>query len=340
MSIKILGDKLPNIPWEDKPAGCEDAMWRFSGNPIMGRHKTARSSRIYNSGCMPYGDRFVGIFRSDHKDGNHYIHLGWSDDAINWDIDDSVINWVDEDGQPYQPAYAYDPRLLKIEDDYYIIFCTDFGNGPTIGLGKTRDFKTFVRMPNPFLICNRNGVLFPRKIGGYYQMMSRPSDFGHTPFGDIYLSKSKDMRMWGYHTKMMSKGGSPMQNLKIGAGTVPIETDKGWLMFYHGVQLTCNGYIYSIAAALLDIDNPGIVLRRSKDYLITPEMDYETVGMVANVCFPCGSLADAETGRIAVYYGAADTHIAVAFTTAGEVYDWLMREDNYACCYGDDIVIR
>ena len=94
------------------------------------------------------------------------------------------------------PIYAYDPRLVKVEDTYYIIWCQDF-YGAAIGMAKTTDFKTFTRIENPFLPFNRNAVLFPRKINGNFMMLSRPSDSGHTPFGDIFLSESPDLVYWG-----------------------------------------------------------------------------------------------------------------------------------------------
>ena len=137
----------------------------------------------------------------------------------------------------------------------------------------------------------------------------------------------------------MSRGGSGWwQGLKIGAGPIPIETDKGWLLFYHGVTNTCNGYVYSFGASLLDIDCPSKVLLRSKDYLLTPEKSYEISGNVPNVCFPCATLNDSETGRIAIYYGAADTYIAVAYTTVQKIYDRLLNTKEKVP--GDDIEFR
>lgn len=333
-TIKISGESLPNIPWEEKPVDCSDVIWRYSKNPIIKRNPIPNIARIYNSAVLPFGDGFIGVFRCEHKNCSPRLHLGQSKDGIKWDIENEAINWVDEAGNPYFSAYAYDPRLVKIEDTYYIIFCTDF-SGPVLGIVKTKDFKSFIRIENPFFPFNRNGVLFPRKIKGNYHLLSRPSDNGHTGFGDIFLSESPDMEYWGHHRKVMSAGGSGWwQAMKIGAGSVPIETDKGWLMFYHGAVNTCNGYVYSIGAALLDLENPSKVLYRSKDHLITPEEDYEVVGTVGNVCFPCATLFDSKTGRIAVYYGAADTYVAVAYTQIDELYENL--KNNSELVWGDE----
>ena len=221
--------------------------------------------------------------------------------------------------------YRYDPRICFIEDRYYITWCNGY-HGPTIGVAYTFDFKTFHQLENAFLPYNRNGVMFPRKIGGKYAMLSRPSDTGHTPFGDIFYSESPDLEYWGHHRHVMStvkEDASAWQGTKIGPGPVPIETDEGWILIYHGVLNTCNGFVYRMGAALLDLDQPWKVIARSKAYILAPYEIYECVGDVPNVVFPCATLTDAETGRIAIYYGCADTVTGLAFTTADDLLKYI-----------------
>lgn len=322
-SVKIIADNLENIPWEEKPDGVEGVVWRSSENPIIEWNPIPVGARAFNSAVVPFEGEFAGVFRIDYKNGRAHLHSGRSKDAIDWNIDHEPIKWLDEEGNDAKPNYAYDPRVVKIEDTYYVQWCTDF-NGPTIGLGMTKDFKSFTRMENAFVPYNRNGVLFPRKINGRYVMLNRPSDTGHTPFGDIFLSQSLDMKFWGMHRHVMSKGSEGWwEATKIGGGPVPIETTEGWLLFYHGVSGTCNGFVYSMGAAILDIDEPSKVLYRTRDYLLTPEKEYETTGFVPNVVFPCATLHDAKTGRIAIYYGAADTYTAVAYTKVDELVNYI-----------------
>jgi beta-1,4-mannooligosaccharide/beta-1,4-mannosyl-N-acetylglucosamine phosphorylase len=318
--IKILtNDSTKKLPWENRPAGCSDIVWRYGGNPIIGWNPIPCAARIFNSAIANFGSEFAGVVRADYKNGRAYIHACRSKDGIKWDIDPEKIKWLDENGNPADPGYAYDPRVVRIDDEYYVTWCTEF-HGPTIGVGKTKDFKTFIRLENAFVPFNRNGVLFPRKINGHYVMLNRPSDTGHTPFGDIFLSQSRDLCYWGKHRHVMSKGSVGWwQGTKIGAGPIPIETTEGWLLFYHGVSNTCNGFVYSMGAALLDLDDPSQVLFRLRDYLLTPEKEYETTGFVPNVVFPCAALFDNETGRIVIYYGAADTYTAIAFTQIDEL---------------------
>jgi beta-1,4-mannooligosaccharide/beta-1,4-mannosyl-N-acetylglucosamine phosphorylase len=325
MSNMIIGENLPNIPWEDKPKDCIDVMWRFGGNPVIGWNPIPKAARVYNSAVAPFEGAFAGVFRADQKNGRATLFAGKSKDGINIELNPDPIQWVNEDGTPNPTSYAYDPRVVRIGDTYYINWCDDM-HGASIGMGKTKDFKTFVRLPNPLMPFNRNGVLFPRKVNGKYLLLSRPSDSGHTPFGDIFLSESPDLTYWGNHKYVMGKGGSGWwQGTKIGAGPIPIETKEGWLLFYHGVSGTCNGFVYSFGATLLDIDNPSKVLYRTRDYLLTPEKPYETTGFVPNVAFPCANLYDAATGRIAIYYGAADTYTAIAFTQVDELIDYIKK---------------
>lgn len=323
--VKIIGESLNNIPWQVKPKDHYGPVWRHTENPIINRNPVRGISRIFNSAVAPYNGKFVGIFRAETINGRPHLHLGWSNDALNWEIEEKAIEFIDEKGKSYQPRYGYDPRLVKVEDTFYIIWCTDF-HGAALGLAETKDFKSFVRLENPFLPFNRNGVLFPRKIKGNFVMLSRPSDSGHTPFGDVFLSESPDLKYWGNHRHVMSKGGKGWwQALKIGGGPAPIETTEGWLMFYHGVTRTCNGYVYSMGAALLDIDEPSRVKYRCENFILTPEEWYEEKGFVDNVIFPCATLQDGDTGRIVIYYGAADTYVGVAYTTVEEIVNYIIE---------------
>lgn len=162
MSIKIIGEALPNMPWEEKPAELDTPVWRYTANPVIKRNPVKGVARIFNSAVIPYEGTFKGVFRGETIDGRPHIYFGTSEDALNWDIDEDKIEFVNEAGEPFQPAYAYDPRFVKVEDTYYAIWCTDF-YGASIGMAKTTDFKTFTRLENPFIPFNRNAVLFPKE---------------------------------------------------------------------------------------------------------------------------------------------------------------------------------
>jgi len=321
--LKVLTPAVPNIPWQEKPSGLVDApIWRHTENPIIGRNPAKGVARIFNSAVIPYQGEFIGVFRGEQKDGIPCIYLGRSEDAVHWDIDEEKIAFEDEEGNPFMPIYAYDPRLVKVEGIYYIMWCQDF-YGASIGVAKTEDFNKFVRIENPFIPFNRNAVLFPRKINGNFMLLSRPSDSGHTPFGDVFISESPDMVYWGKHRHVMGAGKEWWESVKIGSGATPIETSEGWLLIYHGVSGTCNGFVYSMGGVILDIDKPSIVKYRCTEFLLTPEEWYEERGFVPNVIFPCATIVDSETKRMAIYYGAADTYVGMAFAYIDELVDYI-----------------
>ena len=321
---KMIGNEFKNIPWQDKPENCNDIIWRFSNNPVIKRDTIPSSNSIFNSAVVAYKNAFAGVFRCDNKMRRMQIHAGFSSDGINWEIDHNKIELKGANSEIAHFEYAYDPRVCWIEDRYYITWCNGY-HGPTIGVAYTFDFKEFFQLENAFLPYNRNGVLFPKKINGKYVMLSRPSGTGHNPYGDIFLSQSPDMIYWGEHRHVMERT-IGWQSVKIGAGPTPIETDQGWLIFYHGVLESCNGFVYSMGAALLDLDEPWKVIARSKEYLLSPQTSYECVGDVPNVVFPCAALCDSATNRIAIYYGCADTVTGLCFCKADEVIDFLKKQ--------------
>ncbi|MBN1584396.1 MAG: glycoside hydrolase family 130 protein [Anaerolineae bacterium] len=326
MKYKIKGQSLPNIPWEDKPAGYNKVAWRYSQNPIIPRDLIPSSNSIFNSAVVPYEGAFAGVFRCDNTARRMVLHAGHSRDGINWEIDHDMIQFTPEPSDSRVKdiehfEYGYDPRVVWIEDRYYVMWCNWF-HGPTIGVAYTYDFECFYQLENAYLPFNRNGVPFPRKINGNFAMLNRPSDNGHTPFGDIFYSESPDMCYWGRHRYVMGTAGG-WQSTKVGAGPIPIETSEGWLMIYHGVLTSCNGFVYSAGAALLDLDEPWKVIARGRPYILSPQALYECVGDVPNVAFPCAALCDADTGRLALYYGGADTVVALAFTTVDDLIDFI-----------------
>lgn len=320
----VIGEGLPGMPWEERPAGCTDVLWRSTHNPIIDHTFVPGANSIFNSAVVPHGDGFAGVFRVDDRRRRMQLHSGRSDDGVTWTIEDEAIRFVPENGVGKEIGYfeyGYDPRVCYVEDRYLVTWCNGY-HGPTIGMAYTTDFVTFHQLENAFLPFNRNGVLFPRKINGKYAMLSRPSDNGHTPFGDIFYSESPDLTHWGRHRFVMGATVG-WQATKIGAGPIPIETTEGWLLIYHGVLTSCNGFVYSFGAALLDREEPWRAIYRGEPYLLAPQAPYERTGDVPNVVFPCAALVDGETGRLAIYYGGADSVVCLAFGYVGEIIDYI-----------------
>ena len=319
--VELKGNVLSNIPWEERPFGNKEVLWRSAKNPIITRAAVPGANSIFNSAVVPYKAGFAGVFRCDNTARDMQIHAGRSQDGINWEIKPNRIQFKCEDNELGRFDYGYDPRVCWLEDRYYVTWCNGY-HGPTIGVGYTYDFKVFYQIENAFLPYNRNGVLFPRRINGKYAMFSRPSDNGHTAFGDIFYSESPDMTHWGHHRHVMSPVGG-WQSTKVGAGPTPIETSEGWLLFYHGVLTSCNGYVYSFGAALLDQEQTWKIFYRTRPYLLNPREYYECVGDVPDVAFPCAALFDPPSGKIAIYYGGADTVTCLAFGKFDEIMEFI-----------------
>ena len=300
----------------------ENVFRRYPNNPIVTACHVPRANSIHNSAIVRYGKGYAGVFRVDETDFTFRMHVGFSNDGIKWEIDPNIIQMKSEDPSVLVSDYSYDPRLVELEGTYYLTWCNAVAQGPQIGLAKTDDFKTFIQLENPFQPPNRNAVIFPRKINGQYALYHRPSDRGHTPFGDIYYSVSPDLIYWGKHRHVFGPAGG-WQSTKVGPGPSPIETKEGWLLIYHGVWTSCNGYLYYAGGALLDLDKPWKVIHRTRDYLLAPTTQYERVGDVPNVVFPSAAVTYPETGMIRLYYGSADTCVSMAEAKLADVIDFI-----------------
>ncbi|MER3515067.1 MAG: hypothetical protein C4310_12365, partial [Chloroflexota bacterium] len=219
-TAEFIGPALPQIPWEERPRGSSEVVWRSQRNPILTREAVPGANSIFNSAVVPFQGKFAGVFRCDNTARDMQLHAGLSADGIHWEIQPQRIRFQCEDEEIGRFVYGYDPRVCWLEDRYYITWCNGY-HGPTIGLGYTFDFNTFTQMENAFLPYNRNGVLFPRKINGKYAMLSRPSDRGHTPFGDMYY---------------LVDGGTAWENGCVG-GAPPAPEDIG-----HFALLECFDY--------------------------------------------------------------------------------------------------
>ena len=299
----------------------ENILKRFAGNPVITASAVPRANSIHNSAVVKFKDGYAGIFRVDEIDFNFTMHVGFSKDGIAWDIaPDSLKMTADHPEIPIHARF-YDPRLTLLEGTYYFTWCIDSPQGPCIGLATTKDFENFQQHENLMPPANRNCVIFPRKINGKYAILHRPSDRGHTPFGDIFYSESPDMTHWGKHRFVFGTLESSWQSTKVGPGPAPIETAEGWLMIYHGVWTSCNGYLYYTGGALLDLDEPWKVIARSKDYLLGPTESYERVGDVPNVIFPSAAVTQGDAIRI--YYGCADTCVSIAEGTISDIVNFV-----------------
>ena len=170
---------------------------------------------------------------------------------------------------------------------------------------------------------NKDAAVFPRRFGNRYAMIHRPVS-AERRSANVWLSFSPDLRHWGdHHVLFQSRRGAWWDANKIGLGPPPLETPEGWLILYHGVRVTAGGCLYRLGLALLDLDDPHLVLRRGDEWIFAPELPYERQGDVSSVVFPCGWILDKPSDTIRLYYGGADTCLALATAKLSEVLGYL-----------------
>ena len=207
-----------------------------------------------------------------------------------------------------------DPRITPLDGRYYITYKSVSDKGICTSLAVTDDFIDYRRLDMIFCPENIDVVLFPQRIDGKYWALTRPVPRYIGPRG-IWIASSPDLIHWGGHRPLLLPETGTFHDGKTGGSCVPIKTEEGWLVIYHGSDSMDR---YTLAAALLDLEDPRRVKARPAEPLMEPEAEYEVRGFYGNVVFSCGATAD-EAGTITIYYGASDEYTAGAVTTAAEV---------------------
>ena len=222
----------------------------------------------------------------------------------------SPLTWVEDRGQWIIAYTAYSP------------------SGPLVSLAETKDFTSFQRLGPVMPPEDKDAAVFPRRFGNRYAMIHRPVSAGSSG-AHIWLSFSPDLTHWGdHHVLFHARRGAWWDANRIGLSPPPLETPEGWLILYHGVRMTAGGCLYRLGLALLDLEDPSRVLRRSDEWVFAPELPYERQGDVNGVVFPCGWILDKPSGEIRLYYGGADTCLALA---TAQLSDLLMLPWHVPC---------
>ncbi len=296
---------------------------KYENNPVMSPDRMPDGVLYtFNPGAIYHNGEYILMMDATTIDDIHRLWIARSKDGYHFVPDPEPVKMPPVD--PFHPEMnTYDPRITKMDGTYYIFYASDLEqNNVRLGVLKTDDFEHFERVCTASELGNRNGALFPEKYNGLYFRLDRPFGNELDPCS-MWMSFSPDLVYWGQSRPVMYKGKPFMDGFKMGAGGVPIKTDKGWLEIYHTVSTTCNGFIYRLKACLLDLDEPWNVLGYT-DFILWPEHDYEMRGRVMNVVFTCNALAD-EEGNLKIYYGAADTNIGLAEGKVDELVELCLK---------------
>lgn len=297
---------------------------KYENNPVMSPEKMPIDVLYtFNPGAIKHNGEYILMMDVTTLDDIHRLWIARSKDGINFTPDPEPVKMPPVD--PFHPEMnTYDPRITKFGDEYIIIYASDLEqNDARLGIMKTKDFETFERITTGSELGNRNGALFPEKHNGLYFRLDRPFGNEQDPCS-MWMSFSPDLVYWGNSRPVYYKGKPFLDGHKMGAGAVPIKTDKGWLEIYHTVSTTCNGFIYRLKAALLDLDEPWNIIGHS-DFILWPEHDYEMKGRVMNVVFTCNAIPEPD-GTVKIYYGAADTNIGLATGKIDELVELCLKD--------------
>ncbi len=288
---------------------------RSTANPILtAADLPYPANSIFNPGAARVGTDTVLLARVEDLRGISQLHVARSRDGVtDWQFDADVLLRPDELRYPEEIWGCEDPRLTWLPErgEWAIAYTAYSRRGPLVSLAVTRDFRTVERLGPVMPPEDKDAALFPRRFDGRWAMIHRPSPLRGG--AHMWISYSPDLRHWGDHTLLLeARDGAWWDAGKIGLGPPPLETAEGWLVMYHGVHATADGPIYRVGLVLLDLDDPRIILHRTDEWVFGPIEPYEVSGDVDHVVFPCGWVLDPVGDQLSLYYGAADTAIAVA----------------------------
>jgi predicted GH43/DUF377 family glycosyl hydrolase len=304
---------------------------RYEHNPILTADAWPYpSNSVFNPGAtlLPDGETLL-LARVEDRRGISHLTTARSQDGItNWRIDQRPTLRPDPENYPEELWGIEDPRITWAPElDRYAVTYTSYStSGPLVSLALTRDFREFERKGVIMPPEDKDAALLPRRLGGRWALIHRPVSSFPGSRENMWLSYSTDLKRWGEHTVMLeARHGAWWDANKIGLSPQPVETAEGWLVIYHGVRMTPAGCLYRLGLALFDLEDPAKLVRRGDEWVFGPDAPYERVGDVGNVVFPCGVIHDPATNELRMYYGAADTSIAMATGDVAELLDWLKR---------------
>lgn len=300
-----------------------DIFKRYGRNPIITfRDVPYPCNTVFNPGATMIDGETLLLLRVEDLEGRSHLTAARSKDGVrHWRIEQEPLLAPWHQRNPYEAFGCEDPRITYLDDlkQWVIAYSAYSLMGAGVALALTSDFKTVKRLGLVLPPSNKDAALFPRKIGGKYWMLHRPVSGS---IEHIWLTESPDLLHWGRPWMVITERGGPWwDGYKVGANSIPIETDEGWLILYHGVKQFSAGPMYRMGAALLDLENPHRLIARLPYWILGPREPYEVVGEVPNVVFCCGHTRVGD--EIRVYYGAADTSVCVATASLSQLVDAL-----------------
>lgn len=298
---------------------------RSPANPLLSAEQWPYAvNAVFNPGSAIVDGETVLLCRVEDRRGISHLTVARSADGLTgWRIDARPL--IGDNAEDHTSRWGVeDPRVTRVDElGGWLIAYTAYGpEGPCVALARTEDFRTVDHLGVVMPPEDKNAALLPRTVQGHFVLLHRP--LSSTGAG-VWLSRSADLRSWiAPEPVFATRPGPWWDGARIGMGPPPVETAHGWLCLYHGVKEMVNGAVYRVGLALLDLDAPTQVLRRCDEWIFGPAAGYETTGDVPNVVFPTGLVHDPASDELRLYYGAADTCIAVASARLPDLLDYAL----------------
>jgi len=297
---------------------------RYEKNPILYPEQWPYPvNAVFNPGATEVdGETLLLVRVEDMRGFSHLTVVRSKDGKTDWHVEPHPTLEPDRDASEGKWGLE-DPRIVWLDErgEYAITYVSFSSSGPLVSLALTQDFKKFTRIGPIVPPEDKDASLFPRRFNGRYALIHRPIIRGE---GDIWISFSPDLRHWGDHRVLIPTRPGWWDCHRVGLGTQPIETPEGWLIIYHGVRVTASGSIYRVGLALLDLEEPWKVQRRSDEWVLGPRKPYEQLGDVPGVTFPSGAIFEEKTGELRLYYGITDTTVGLATADMDQVLSFLL----------------
>lgn len=303
---------------------------RHKNNPVLTvKDWPYAANTVFNPAVTRFDNKILLLARVEDRRGFSHLTKAISENGVSdWKIDASPTLEADSQNYPEEAWGIEDPRITWIEEigKWAITYTAYSKAGPLVSLALTKDFTNFERFGPVMPPEDKDAALFPRRFNGKWLLIHRPISSNYGPGAHIWISCSDDLKYWGDHQILIpARRGGWWDANKVGLNAQPLETPEGWLILYHGVRRTAAGAIYRLGLALLDLENPFKILRRSDEWIFGPQERYEREGDVHDVVFPCGWIMDPKTGEVKMYYGGADTCIALATAALSDLLEYIKR---------------
>ena len=299
---------------------------RHPGNPILSpKDMPFECYAVFNAGAVRFRGKYLLLLRVSSMEGTNRYHTAISDDGVNFTVNPAPIDYpLDTLEKEFRCArglrhHQFELRITPLDGTFYFTHGVNMNRtgGCCIVMGKTDDFVKFEQLPYLSVPENRNAALFPEKIGGLYARLERPmSANGH---GTTWVSYSPDLVFWG-KSRPLEMPYTFWSRDKTGPGAVPIKTKEGWLVIYHATAKNASAENYFLGVMLLDLNDPSRTIGFPREFILAPQELYECVGQVPNVVFTAGAVENGD-GTLNIYYGAADTVIALAQANIRDLVD-------------------